>query len=107
MHFVMMMKKGMDTVQIGEVGVIDLRTDGTIVVGLQVLMAEDGKGAAQTMVGAGRGAAQTMARVVPEIVLIMSVVEAPHMWPKVMQGIDPSMTVNAAQLALPMKGPAG
>jgi hypothetical protein len=77
MHFVMMMKKGMDTVQTGEADVIDLRTEGTIVVGLQVLMAEDGKGVAQTMAGAGRGAARTMAGVVPELVLIMSVVEAP------------------------------
>jgi hypothetical protein len=59
------------------------------------------------MAGAGRGAARTMAGVVPELVLIMSVVEAPWMGAKVMRRVVPGMTVSAAQLVLPMKGPAG
>lgn len=106
MHFVTMMKKGTGTVQTGEEAVIDLLTEGTIVVGRQVLMAEGEKGAAQTMAGAGRGAARTMARVVPEIALTMSVVEA-HTAAKGMTGLAPSMTVNAVKPVLPMTGAEG
>ena len=100
-----MMKRGMDTVQTGEA--VDHRTEETTVVGLQALMAEGGKGAARTTAGAGRGAARTMAGAVPELVLIMSVVEAPLTRAKVMQGVAPSMTVNDAKLVPATKGPAG
>ena len=104
MHFVMMMKKGMDIVQTGEV-VIDPRTEGSIVDGLQVLLAEGGRGVAQTTAEAGRGVAQTMARVVTEEALIMAVVQA-RMAAKVMRGAAPTMIVNVAKLVLDMTGPA-
>lgn len=107
MHFVMMMRKGMDTAQ-KEEAVIDLQTGGTIAGGLQVLMAEGVRGAALTMEEAGRGAARTMAGVVTEVALIITVVQVRKGATKVMRGAAPltTTTVNAVKPALAMIGPA-
>jgi hypothetical protein len=90
MHFVMMMKEGMDTVQTGEL-VIDA---------LLVLMAEDGRGVARTTAGAGRGGAQTMAREAINIALIMAVKQAQMVGLEAMSGVAPTMNGSVVKPVL-------
>lgn len=110
MHFVMMMrrvKEGMDTAQTGEV-VKDPQVEG----GLLVLMAEDGRGVAQTMVEEGRGGAQTMAGEVTGEALIMAQMVVAGLrrgsaLTMTVSAVKPALAASAVKLVLAMTGPPG
>jgi hypothetical protein len=90
MHFVMMMKEGMDTAQTGEV-VIDV---------LLVLMAEDGRGVARITAGVGRGGAQTTAGEAINVALILAVKQAQMVGLEAMAGVAPTMNRSVVKLIL-------